>query len=83
MTGGDATSHVDGDWWRFWFLDRPGGDPSVVGGPPRQAPPRNISIRALGRAHSRPTVALGDWISDGNALSQVVFLAPLHRLHTF
>ena len=62
--------------WRLWFPARPGGDPSVVGGLSRQAPPRNTSNRALGRAHSRPAVARGDWISDGAGLFPSGFPSP-------
>jgi len=39
VTGGDATSHVEGAVWRLWSPARPGGDLSVVGGARRQSPP--------------------------------------------
>jgi len=62
--------------WRLWFPARPRGDPALVGGPPRQTPPRSISNRALGRAHSRPAVTRGDWISDGAGLFPSGFPSP-------
>jgi len=41
------------------------GRPLIGGGPAQTGAPRNTSNRALGRAHSRPAVARGDWISEG------------------
>jgi len=54
VTGGDATSHVEGAVWRLWFSARPEGEPSVVGGPPRQAPPPKY-LQPGPRAGTRPT----------------------------
>jgi len=68
VSDGDARSNIEGAAWRLWFPARSGGDPSVKGGPPRQALHRNFSNRALGRAHGRLAVARGDWISDGAGL---------------
>jgi len=68
VTGGDATSHVEPAVWRLWFPARPGGDHTVVGGPPRQAARQNVFKRTLCRAHSRPAVALGNWIAAGAGL---------------
>jgi len=45
-------------------------------GPTQTDAPRNISNRALGRAHSRPAVARGDWISDGAGLFPSGFPSP-------
>ena len=42
VTSGDATSHAERAMWRLWFPARQGGDPSVPGGPPRQALPNYL-----------------------------------------
>jgi len=38
----DATSQTDWAMWWLWFPARKGGNPSVAGGPPRQALPKYI-----------------------------------------
>ena len=53
MTGGDATSHVQGAVLRLCFSSRLGGDPQLLGGPPRQAPPKYLQPGP--RAGARPT----------------------------
>jgi len=80
VMGWDATSRADWAVWRLWLPARQGGDPLVVGGPPGQVLPRVISSRALGRAHSRPAVAQGDWISYGAGLYPRGFLSPYTSL---
>ena len=76
MTGGDATSHVEGAVWRVWFPARSGGHPSVVGGPPRQAPP-SISPTGPSGGHTADRLWPGEIGSQtGLGCSQVVFLAP-------
>ena len=76
VSDGDARSNVEGAAWRLWFPARSGGDPSVKGGPPRQALHRNFSNRALGRAHGPPVVARGDWISHEARLFPRGFPSP-------
>jgi len=54
--------------WRLWIPALPEGDPRRGAGPAQTSAFRKMSNRALGRAHSRPAVARGDWISDGAGL---------------
>jgi len=83
VTGGDATSHAEGAVWRLWFPARPGGDPSVVGGPPRQAL-SGISPTGASGGHTAEQLWQGEIGSQmGLGVSQVVFLAPLHCLYIF
>ena len=83
VTGGDATSHVEGAVWRLWFPARPGGDPSVVGGPPRQAPPEIYSPGPSVGHTADPLWPREIGSQMGLAFSQMIFLAPLHRLYFF
>ena len=69
--------------WRLWFPARPEGDPSLVGGPPRQAPPETPPTGPSG-GHTADPLWPGEIGSQkGLGFSQGVFLAPLHRLYFF
>jgi len=80
---GDATSHVEGAVYRLWFPARLRGNPSAVGGRPRQAPPENSPTGSSGGRTADPLWPGEIGSEMGLGFSQVVFPAPLHRLYFY